>query len=100
VCDFFRYAASSLSCDNYGKETEVMDTPEDTPGSDAMWRFECRNALANVKIEGFEPDEAFMQLWRQVVDHEITDDEFLRIVIEHAQTKDRAIVPAASRAVA
>jgi DNA invertase Pin-like site-specific DNA recombinase len=83
-----------------GEEIDVMDTPEDTPGSDAMWRFECRNALANVKIEGFEPDEAFMQLWQQVVDHEITDDEFLRIVIERAQAKDRATIAAASRAVA
>ncbi|MDR2365048.1 MAG: antitoxin VbhA family protein [Zoogloeaceae bacterium] len=73
-----------------------MDTPANTPGSNAMWRFECENALANVKIEGFEPDEAFMQLWRQSVEHKITDDEFLRIVIERAQAKDCAT--AASRA--
>jgi hypothetical protein len=75
-----------------------MDTPEDTPISDAMWHFECRNALASAKIEGFEPDEAFMQLWQRFVDREITNDEFHRIVNERAQEEDSAAT--ASRAVA
>jgi hypothetical protein len=75
-----------------------MGTIKDAPG--AMWNFECENALASARIEGFEPDEAFMRLWWQRVDCKITGDEFIRIVIRQAQEEDRAISAAAARAVA
>lgn len=58
--------------------------------SDAELRFAAENALANVMIEGFAPDEEFMTLWNRLLDGEISEEECHAIIIENARARERA----------
>jgi len=51
----------------------------------------AKQALANVMIEGFEPDAEFMQLWDQFITGEISSEEYFAIVTQQALEEDRQL---------
>jgi len=45
-------------------------------------------ALANVMLEGFVPDTEFMEVWNKHIRGEISEEEYLAIMLERALEKD------------
>lgn len=49
-----------------------------------------RQALANSRIEGFEPDEQFLQDWQALGDGRLSDEDFAPRALARAGTVDGA----------
>ncbi len=52
-------------------------------------RWDMQQAIANARIEGFEPDAEFLALMDRLVRDEITHDEAAAIILERARAEDR-----------
>jgi hypothetical protein len=62
------------------KTLELIETmPQETTEEIllAERKREADNALAIVMLEGFKPDEEFMERWNRLINDEITHEEFL-----------------------
>ncbi|MDR3298803.1 MAG: hypothetical protein LBU43_02070 [Candidatus Accumulibacter sp.] len=54
-------------------------------------REAARQALADARLEGFEPTEEEMQLWEDYADEKISGEEYRRISIERAREYDKIV---------
>jgi hypothetical protein len=53
-------------------------------------RWFAEQAIADAKIEGFEPDQAFLEDMEQVVQGKMTDDEAVARIIERGNAEELA----------
>ncbi|MDR0588842.1 MAG: antitoxin VbhA family protein [Burkholderiales bacterium] len=47
----------------------------------AQWQIACDNALADARLEGYEPTSEELSLWNEFVEHKITGDELQERVL-------------------
>lgn len=58
--------------------------------SEAERRYSMDQALADARLEGYEPDAGFLELAARVVRNELTHEQAIAIIREKALAKDRA----------
>ena len=79
-----------------GSWIESRRVPEDTmiqdrSMSEAERRASMAQAIANARLEGWEPDAAFLGLAGQVVNNELTHEEAIALIIAQAQATGAAV---------
>jgi hypothetical protein len=62
------------------------------PGVSEERQRSANNALADAILEGYEPDEADLDLWDRYVRGEVSGEEYMRIVIAEAKEEERKLL--------
>jgi hypothetical protein len=51
------------------------------------------NALASSMLEGYQPNEKDLELWDRLVRGDVSEEEYMRIVIAEAKEEERKLQP-------